>query len=345
MSGQSVARSLARLRPQEARELLAQGSILDSCAHDLGKFGDLCRADSSVAQAAFSGLRHAVQHAAATTTTDRRAVYVARVRWASELKRLSALPSIQTSERELVQDLGRSTVTAREIDVYSSIFQFVASRAQTLYDGRWPPVEFFVRRFTHPPLRRDRYGITAETVPSAAGSPLSVILKIDPRAFGPDAFAAMPALLAHECVCHVAARPVGTVDNLSVFAEGFMDWAADFFGQMWRVDLGALGPATQEHAPRIFEAIAQSAPQGAAVRNLGRRSAHRLTQRLQRHHGLSPDAANAATANFAVRLNLVDEPILRKDKLVRDLDREGEGPLADHVLEALRGLRDSADVL
>ena len=46
--------------------------------------------------------------------------------------------------------------------------------------------------------------------------------------FGPAAFAALPILLTHECVCHVPARQ-DRASNDSTFAEGLLDWVSDVF--------------------------------------------------------------------------------------------------------------------
>ena len=57
------------------------------------------------------------------------------------------------------------------------------------------------------------------------------------------AFAAIPVVLTHECVCHVPARQ-WPPSNESYFAEGFMDWAALYYGQLWA---GALPAAVHAH--------------------------------------------------------------------------------------------------
>ena len=249
-----------------------------------------------------------------------------------------------TDEVQLLTDLRQVAPSATADDPYAWIFETLAAPAQALYDGDWPAVHFTVRLFRESRAAQHRYAVRATTEPASERSPITVVLAIDPLEFGPEGFAAIPALLVHECVCHVAARPIGVVDNLSSFSEGFMDWAAEYYRQLWLPGLGALALPAEEHARRVFDSITRAAPGTAPVRGLGHRAARRSAQRLHLEHGFSQQAASAAIANLAVRLNVAPSTLPRKDRLVRELDRQG-GPLPILTLEVIRGLRDPIDLL
>jgi hypothetical protein len=341
-----VASSLARLRPRTtATELLAHGAIFSSCACYLQQFCNLHRARRSVVMQACLELRLAVQHAAAITACSEQAVRVAVALWSEQLDRLAAIRGVAADELQLLADLKRACASAKPDDPYTPIFKIVAARAQALYDGDWPQVEFVVRLFSAPRPGEHRYPIRATTQLAAARSPTTVVLTIDPIEFIPDAFAAIPALLVHECVCHVPARPIEDVDNLSAFAEGFMDWVATYYRQLWLASLGSLTAAAKEHAPLVFDEIARTNPDLGSVRGVGQRAAGKVAQRLDLRHGMRETAA-AATANLGRRLNVVDAPLWHKDMLVRELDRQADdSPLSSAVLQVIKGSRPPSDLL
>jgi hypothetical protein len=346
MSIRLAARSLEQLRPQQAMELLAHGSILRSCAADLEEFAALDRATRSVGRSASLELLYAVRTAAATATNADQVVELAADQWSQHLRRLSGVDGISADEQQLLDALTRGSTGAKADDPYAWIFEIIATQAQALYGRDWRRVEFIVRVFSDLRTGEDRYPVRASTEPASERSPVRVVIAIDPTEFGPAAFAAIPGLLTHECLCHVAARPAGAVDNLSQFAEGFMHWAAVYYGKLWAPELGELALAADEHAHRVFEAIARGAPGPASARGLGERAARKVARRLEHRHGMAPGLAAASTANLAVRLNVAPKPLSYKDRFVRQLDREPQNaPLAQPVLEVITGSRDPNDLL
>lgn len=337
-----AASALARLRPVgRATELLAHGAILFSCAEHLEEFISLHRARRTVVLAASMELRLATVQAAAMAPGSDDAVGLARDLWSEQLARLAAVAGLATEEAQLLANLRTAATGAEAEDPYTVLFKRVAGRARALYDIDWPPLEFIVRTFSD--SRHDRYPIQAETVPASGRSPIAVVLKLDPVELIPDAFAAIPGLLIHECVCHVASRTAGDVDNRSAFAEGVMDYAARYFRALWLRDFGPLRRPAEEHAQGVFDAIAQRDPTADRARRFGERVADKLAKRLELR--MSPGEAAAATAILAVRLNVADAPLVHKDVWVALLDEEGSVPVAPEVLEVIRGTRDPLDLL
>jgi hypothetical protein len=135
--------------------------------------------------------------------------------------------------------------------------------------------------------------------------------------FGPAAYAAVPMLFTHECVCHVPARQ-DRVKNSSTFAEGLVDWAAYHFLALWAVKLDReFGSTAREHADRLrwVLTVKNTTAEGAA-RRVGHEAAGRLAAWFESECGLTPEESSHRVARLAVELNMVDRPLLAKEHLV-----------------------------
>ena len=161
----------------------------------------------------------------------------------------------------------------------------------------------------------------AATRLGTAGAVVELSVFVD--AFGPAAFAAVPALLVRECVCHV---PTGRPDEAAgdhdrgLCREGFLDWAAEFFFHGWA---GLLPPDVSAPARRHGMAALLLERMGATPRCHSRRVGRRCAEELAawfRHSGrLGPEEADASVARFAVELNADDSTPDHKDLVVSGL--------------------------
>ena len=121
-------------------------------------------------------------------------------------------------------------------DPFHRIFTGITAHASALYGDAWRTAD--TRGGPHPrhprgdSTRSDPYVVTAMTPWPPSVAEAVVELHIHHDDFGPAAFAALPILLTHECVCHVPARQ-DRASNDSTFAEGLLDWVAYVFHEQW----------------------------------------------------------------------------------------------------------------
>jgi hypothetical protein len=266
---------------------------------------------------------------------DDQAVRQATERWREDLGRLAAL--VDGNERELLDELGRRAADATAEDPFETLFAGVATKAKAVYGACWQAAELSVAWLAAPPRRYapDRFAVTATTVPGA--TPVVEVL-IYADGFGPAAYAAIPSLLVHECVCHVPARQGGAVSNASPCAEGFMDWAARFFFDRWMLELdAALAPAARHFARGLENAVTLAETVEGAVRIRGRNAADVIGARLVAKSGLTPAEAEAWTARLAVELNCTEAPLARKDRFVVALNGEWPPTLLNHLADVRTG--------
>jgi hypothetical protein len=135
--------------------------------------------------------------------------------------------------------------------------------------------------------------------------------------FGPAAFAALPILLTHECVCHVPARQ-DRASNESTFAEGLLDWVAYVFHEQWVGKLDdELAPAARRHAEALRSVLGRrtDSAEGRA-RQVGHIAAEVLRGWFETHCGHGPDESKLAVSQLGVQLNTVDRPLADKDHFV-----------------------------
>ena len=246
-------------------------------------------------------------------------------------------------EVAVLAGVGDACAAVDATDPYAELFEIVADCAARLYADDWPPVDFSTRRFASP---GGIYGVTASTEPAAGpGIPVGVVLLIDSCAFGPESYGAIPALLIHECVCHVPTWQPGRPDNGSVFAEGFMDFAAEYFRALWSVEFGALAPLVDHHGQRVFAEIEARGGLLGVARSRGRHAAQVMKHQLVRRHGETPGHASWLVARLAKELNVAPRPRAFKDRFVERLGADPATPIAEPLLGALKGLTPAADLL
>jgi hypothetical protein len=262
---------------------------------------------------------------------DEDAVKKAVMAWDANLDAALGLRTLEPDARKLLTEVRRLVSHFVVRDPFQALFVAVEELARDVYGEAWPPAELSVAHTNshpHPGARTetDPYTVTALTLwpPNTRESKVGktkVELVVYCDEFGPAAFAALPMLLTHECVCHVPARQ-DKAKNDSTFAEGFMDWAACRFLQQWA---GALDPdlasAARWHANRLTGVLTQPSYGGAAeMRRRGHEAAEVLFSWFEEECHLHPDEAGPRVARLAVELNQVDNSIQSKDHFVSLLE-------------------------
>jgi hypothetical protein len=315
----------ADLSVGEWRQLLAQAVLLDMAADSLSELHDGSLTSVTI-RTAIDHLIVAASVAGARASNDADAVNQACVLWFDELDRLVDTPAIKSREKQLLANLRARQVTDTS-DPYGRLFLIVTQQAAAVYGDCWPQAHLSLSALPKAPraaLGVDPYGIYGRTLP---GQSPTVELMIHAPAFGPAAYAALPSVLVHECVCHVPARQRSTVDNESPFAEGFMDWAARFFFRQWirEMHLG-LTAAALEHASTFDQFVTRPETAEGAARRRGRRAGDRIVDWLVSSRRRSVLEAEPWVARLAVELNCVDAPLTIKDRFVIRLNRSPWAP-------------------
>jgi hypothetical protein len=255
-------------------------------------------------------------------------------------------PGRNAQGRAMIDRLLDSVACQATSDVLCEVVAYITGRCEDLYGDYWPEDTriAIATRGEHPRNETDPYGITALTKRTADA--VEVRLQIHVDSFGPHGLAALAGAVAHECVCHVAARPHGPPDNESAFAEGFMDWAATYYLQTWTADLpGELGTVADAQSARHREILLQGSSPPAVARKGGRRAAQRLANCLQRHHGKTAAEACAVVAAFGARLNTTEARLAKKDSWTIDVSSRRDAPLDDEQLAAVLGFEPPEFVL
>jgi hypothetical protein len=285
--------------------------------------GELCDHDtppaepgrSSSAEAALRSLFHAAEIAAAADADED---FVPRLvqRWRADLGELRAAGSFDGDGLQLIDALFELAMHASASDPFREVFEKVAECAAAVYGDNWPQC-FLSLATTSQRFQSTRYSISATTDVRKSVVELQVL----PTSFGPPAFAALGALLAHECICHVAARQ-DRVDNYSIFAEGFVDWAAEFFFGRWARLIDAdTAAAAVECGTALMLSLRMGDNTAAKARRTGWRIAERVSVWLQEEEELTYEEARIAVARLAVELNCAEDRLDHKDLLVSRLAR------------------------
>jgi hypothetical protein len=240
---------------------------------------------------------------------------------------------------QLLTEFRRLVALACGEDPFGLIFDRIQSQARELYGTAWRPSALSVAHVRSHPRRadlvRDPFALTAVTAPANGSDTVSVELHIYCDAFGPAAFAALPMFLVHELVCHVPARQDRT-KNDSEFAEGFMDWAAYHFLQLWAAKLDRdLAPAAWTQAERLKQILVYGADDEASrARRLGHHAADNLLSWFAGELSIPWDEGRARVAMLAVQLNQADRELDAKDWFVSQLGSRRFPPMIE---AALRG--------
>lgn len=318
------------------RSLLSRAAIYHATRTRLSVLCDLLQ-HPGVVQGAFNDLELQVSECAHDDVDD--ATMVSRVveAWDRKLTEKLQLTQVDADTKGLLAELQVLVRCASGDDPLHTIFEGVASQAAALYGAAWRSPNLRVLHIgKHPrdssPVM-DPYAVTARTPSQPKGSDAAVELLIFCSAFGPAAYAAVPMLLIHECVCHVAAGQ-DEVSNDSAFAEGLLDWAAYLFLDMWagRIDRELSG-AARTHALQLRSVLTRrtDTSEGRA-RQLGHRAAETLKSWFEDEYGHESHTAAVLVARLAVQLNQVESKLLQKDCFVSSL----EAPLPPHVEDGLR---------
>jgi hypothetical protein len=323
--------------PEVWRELLARGAMLRATQANLSEI--IARSSSISVDNAMSGFALAARTAAGVAN-DNRAVGAAAAEWQTRLAPLITGRGIDSAERKLFKTLSRDLQSVHSGDPFGEMFRLVAAWSAVLYGESWPDdVSLdvaFGRR--HPRRRQDHYGLAALASATAAGPCVTLVLY--PDDFGPEAYAVLPYVFAHECVCHVAARQLGEVNNSSLFAEGFMDWATSYWLAVWMGGLPlGLGALVEEHEPIYRAALLAEATDEAIGRGAGRRIAAYLSRQLSAHHGLDKGLAGERVARFAVEMNVAEASLAAKDDVLDRIDIRADVAIPEPLLGALEGKR------
>ena len=310
------------LEPCMWRSLLARAAVFHATRTRLSALCDMSR--GGVVQGALLDLEMWARECAGRDVDDEALVAWVVQQWDGALTRTLGLQQLDPAARELLTELQALVRRACGADPFREIFAGITSLAGALYGSAWRPATLGVAHVrSHPrggTLPLDPYAVTATTPWPPDETEAAVELQIFCDEFGPAAYAALPMLLTHECVCHVPARQ-DRAQNDSVFAEGFLDWAAYFFLDQWAGKLDtAFAPAARQHAGKLRHLLTSrpDTPEGRA-RLVGHEAAETLLAWFEDDCRLDPHESRLRVAQLAVQLNQVDRPLRDKDHFVSRL--------------------------
>jgi hypothetical protein len=318
------------------RALLARAAVFHATRTRLSPLSDMAR-QGGVVELVLRKLEIQAREWSIQDIDDETTVTRVVEAWIEAIAELLALRSLEIDVRALLTDLQTLVRCARWEDPFRQIFASISCLAESLYGAAWRRATLRVAHVrSHPRGARcqdDPYPVTAVTPWPPDEIEAKVELQIFCDAFGPAAYAALPMVLTHECVCHVPARQ-DKAKNDSPFAEGFLDWAAYYFFGRWATKLDSgLAPAARRHARELRVLLTHRTDTSAGrARRVGHDAAETLHAWFENACGLTPDESEAQVAKLAVRLNLVDRPIREKDLFV---SRLGD-PLPPDVEAVLR---------
>lgn len=335
------------LEPCKWRILLARAAVFHATRTKLSALSDMSR--GGAVQGALRDLEMWAQECSAREVDDETLVAWVVQQWDAALTRTLDLQQLDPAARGLLTELQALMRRACGSDPFREIFAGICALAGALYGPAWRPATLGVAHIrSHPrggtsPL--DPYAVTATTPWPPDEAQAAVELHIFCDEFGPAAYAALPMLLTHECVCHVAARQ-DRAKNDSAFAEGFLDWAAYFFLDQWagKLDI-AFAPAVRRHARELRHVLTRrtDTAEGRA-RLVGHEAAETLLAWFERTCRLGTDESRLRVAQLAVQLNLIDRPLRDKDHFVSRLGSPIP-PDLEAVLQDWEAGRITADTL
>ena len=314
---------------------------------------------ASASNAVDSALRQLATIADEISTTELdagRAVLTVLDEWRSFVARAAQLAHLDTSDADLLREIEKLLMEAlaacgkRIVDPLADTFAKVARLSGAAYRRQFwrKPTFSLAMEIAHPRPHHsylDPYAVSALTtsVPNAV-----VQLVIWPHAFGPPAYAVLPYVLIHECICHVPAQQ-DRVDNGSIFAEGFMDWAAEHFYELWlpRID-SRLAPMTEQHVAALQQVLTGVSNADTSPRRIGRRRASQLVNWISgRDPGLGESrfVAKSRVAKLALTLNATMAPLKVKDHFVSELNPPPNPILAERLKAWVDGQLEPAALL
>lgn len=336
MSGKSPYRLL---EPAAWLNLLTRAAIFHASRERLSRLFDA--ADHPDIQNVLSELSASARNLPEDADDDT-AVEAVTAAWAAAINRKLAQPKLDNSDRQLLLDLLNLVTGASLSNPLVGILEGIETRARDLYGASWRSVRLSVAPIqSHPhgqavKVSDDPYTISALTSWPPEPDVASVQLIVYDE-FGPAAFAAVPMLLMHECICHVPARHDDDADNQSTFLEGFVDWAAHYFLSQW---MGTLDPpfaaAARTHAERLKHVLT-GRPSDGTARTFGHEAADTLQTWFENTCGLTPDESKARVARLGVELNQLDHPLVLKDHFISKIYRPLPGDLAGPLRQWISG--------
>jgi hypothetical protein len=304
------------------RSLLARAAIFHATRTKLSALCDMSR--GGAVQGALRDLEMWAQECSAREVDDETLVAWVVQQWDAALARMLGLHQLDSGVRDLLTELQTLVRCAHSADPFREIFAGISFLASTLYGAAWRPATLWMAHIrSHPrggTSSLDPYAVTATTPWPPEETKAAVELQIFCDEFGPAAYAAVPILLTHECVCHVPARQ-DQAKNDSVFAEGFLDWAAYFFLDQWAGKLDpAFAPAARRHARELRYLLTRrtDTPEGRA-RMVGHEAAETLLAWFETDCCLDPYESQLRVAQLAVQLNQIERPLRDKDYFVSRL--------------------------
>jgi hypothetical protein len=324
------------------RTLLAEAAIFHATRGVLGRLWDTAERDDAV-KVLLLNLGLAARRFSRQEDDDRAAVAAVVAAWAQDLTHALDDPELADDTRQLLTEtLGRLDNAACR-DPFLPMLRAVENQARELYGGHWRPAALsLAHRRSHPrgaDRPRDPYAVTATTPWPPGPTQARVEVHIFADRFGPAAYAALPTLLTHECVCHVPARQ-DEAENDSEFAEGFLDWVAYEYLRLWAMKLDCeLGPTVRKHAERLREVLdGDITTKAGTARECGHNAARELEGWFETEYDMTPDESRKRVLRLAVELNVVDRPLKVKNNLVSQL----RIPFPPYLDKALREWRERA---
>jgi hypothetical protein len=306
------------------RSLLARAVVFHAARTRLAQFCDHLESGGAV-EFALRDLELQAREFAARDVDDETTVNLVVAAWDARLTETLGLDHLDPKARDLLTELQVLVRCARAHDPFRRIFAGVTALASALYGDAWRAATLGVAHIRRHPRggspESDPYALTATTPWPPAVAEALVELHIHHDNFGPAAFAALPILLTHECVCHVPARQ-DRASNDSTFAEGLLDWVAYVFHEQWAGKLDVeLAPAARRHAETLRMLLARrtDSAEGRA-RLVGHTAAETLRLWFEDRCGHGPDESKLTVARLGVQLNQVDRPLAAKDHFVSLLD-------------------------
>jgi hypothetical protein len=333
------------LEPVMWSNLLARAAVFYAARRRLSELCDHI-SQGGVVLLALLDLEMWAREVAAQGLDDASTVTNVVTAWDVELAATLDHRQLDAVSRDFLSELRELVRATGADDPFQQIFGRISALSEIVYGDAWRAATLQVGHIGRPPREgRDPYAVTAVTLWPPDESGMEVHLHIHPDRFGPAAFAALPMLLVHECVCHVAARQ-DRAANDSTFAEGLLDWVAYRYLEYWAVKLDReLAPAARKHAESLRDVLTRAdTPEGWA-RRVGHRAAEHLRVWFETECDQDPLESPLMVARLAVELNKVDRSLADKDAFVSMLGP----PVPPLAAQALRrwesGLLTAAELL
>lgn len=304
------------LEPWMWRNLLARAAVFHATRTKLSELCDHIDKGGAV-QGALLDLEMWAEEFAAYDDDDETTVTKVVAAWDEQLTARLGRSQLDTETRELLAELQALARLASWDDPFRETFARITALTRIIYGDGWRSATLDVAHIgRHPRAGHDPYPLTAVTPWDSSKPEAKVQLHIRCDKFGPAAFAALPMLLIHECICHVPACQ-DKADNQSTFAEGLMDWVAYHYHDRWAVKLDrGLAPSARLHAASLRQVLTRAdSPEGRA-RRIGHQAAENLQAWFEAECGQHYQESPVTVALLAVQLNQVKRDLADKDRFV-----------------------------